>query len=283
MLARLLADTPTLVLLLAFMAIGVGIVLLVSWLFYDRFIAMAQESPTPEEDSEEDGAPAAPVIPRTYDLRSRVLAFTTLAFVFMLAFVLNTFWGDVQGAQSATQSEASHLAQLSTLAQRIEDPQRSDAVQAAILSYTDTIVNEQWPLLEVADSDAASAVAIEATSALSAAVFAAREGDESSPPAVWDEIQATMSELSQDSVDRLRELPASTAAWRVGIVIVLGFTMLITTAAFLPTRKRAYLAGLVIMAALTSLLIFAMVQASNPYAKNITPEPLIKAVQLSAP
>ena len=100
---------------------------------------------------------------------------------------------------------------------------------------------------------------------------------------MWDEIQATLSELGQDSVDRLHELPASTAAWRVGIVIVLGFTMLITTAAFLPTRKRAYRAGLVIMAALTSLLIFAMVQASNPYAKNITPEPLIKAVQLSAP
>ena len=52
MTSRLLTDLPPLALLLIFIAIAVGIVLVVSWLFYDKFILWAQMPPKPEESEE---------------------------------------------------------------------------------------------------------------------------------------------------------------------------------------------------------------------------------------
>ncbi|HAN70200.1 MAG TPA: hypothetical protein DCQ36_01235, partial [Actinobacteria bacterium] len=184
MVPSLLAETPAPILLLAFLVIGVGGILLVSHLFYGRFIAMVQEDPVPETGSDADSESSTessaeadtkadakaestePVTPGPNDLRGRVLTFTTLAFVFMLAFVLNTSWGNVQDAQYATQTEGAAIAQLLNLTDHFEDPQTAEAVQTAVLDYTNTIVNEQWPLLEVADGLGASAVGLTASTAL---------------------------------------------------------------------------------------------------------------------
>jgi hypothetical protein len=186
----------------------------------------------------------------------------------------------VQDAQYATQTEGAAIAQLLNLTDHFEDPQTAEAVQTAVLDYTNTIVNEQWPLLEVADGLGASAVGLTASTALGDRIPAAKAADESSSP-VWGQIEATLGDLGQASIDRLRDLPTSNAPFRIALVIVLGATMLIATAAFLPTRIKAYRAALVLMAALVSLLVFAMVQTSNPYAQNITPAPLVLAERLS--
>ena len=132
----------------------------------------------------------------------------------------------------------------------------------------------------MADGLGASAVGLTASTALGDKILAAKAADESSSP-VWGQIETTLGNLGQASIDRLRDLPTSNAPFRIGLVIVLGATMLIATAAFLPTRIKAYRAALVLMAALVSLLVFAMVQTSNPYAQNITPALLVLAERLS--
>lgn len=271
-------------LLLIFIAIAVGIVLVVSWLFYDKFILWAQLPPKPEEneDGDENAAPAEPVIPSTYDLWGRLVGFATLAFVFMLAFVLNTFWGNVQAAQSASQSEAANLARLSSLAQDLPDREGAAAIDQAIAVYAASIAEEQWPLLSVADRSAASAAAIEASTALVSTVQRVQRADTSSSPA-WNWINSTLSDLGQDTKDRLGQLPASSAATRVWTVIVLGLAMLIMTTAFFPTRVKAYRVSISILAALTALLVFVMVQASNPYAQHVTPEAYVNGPPTNSP
>ena len=91
--ANLLSEAPPLLVLIIFVAIGVGIVLLISWVFYDTFIAMVQRSDDNDQATGDPGkdTPSKPSIPGTSDLFSRLLGFTTFAFVFMLAFVLSTF------------------------------------------------------------------------------------------------------------------------------------------------------------------------------------------------
>lgn len=266
----LLADLPPYATLLIFVGVSVGLVLLISWIFYDSFVAMAQPNPEPEASESSDSASHKPVVPSTYDLWQRLLAFTTLAFVFMLAFVLNTFWGNVQAAQDASQSEASHVARLSSLARNIPDQTSAEAVQKAINAYADSVSTQQWPLLRVADRTGASEEAFASSNALAEVIIRAQAADTTNSP-IWGNISSTLSDLGQDSSDRLGQLPAGSAPSRVGIVIVLGVAMLLMTTAFLPTRVRPYRISISIMAALTSLLIFVMVEASNPYAHHVTP------------
>jgi Protein of unknown function (DUF4239) len=281
--SRLLADLPPLALLLTFVAIAVAIVLGVSWLFYDKFILWAQMPPKPEES--EDGAdsetPPEPVVPSTYDLFGRLVGFATLAFVFMLAFVLNTFWSNVQAAQSATQSESANLARLSCLAEDIPDPAGAGAVQQAVLDYAASITEEQWPLLRLADGSGAASVAFDANVKLVDAVRTVQDADTSSSR-VWNWIDSTVSDISDDSEERLAQLPAGSAATRVWTVIILGLAMLLMTTAFFPTRVKAYRVSISVLAALTALLVFVMVQASNPYAQHVTPELFLEAKQTSS-
>lgn len=280
MTSRLLADLPPLVTLLIFIAVAVGIVLVVSWLFYDKFILWAQFTPAPEK-SGDDGdveTPAEPVVPSTYDLFGRLVGFATLAFVFMLAFVLNTFWSNVQAAQSATQSEAANLARLSSLTADIPDRASADAIQQAIVAYAESMAEEQWPLLSMADGPGASSAAIDANFALVQTIRQAQEADTSSSN-IWSWIDSTVSDLGDDSEDRLAQLPASSASTRVWMVIILGLAMLLMTTAFFPTRVKAYRVCISILAALTALLVFVMVQASNPYAQHVTPENFMQAKQ----
>ncbi len=280
MTSRFLTDLPPLATLLIFIAVAVGIVLVVSWLFYDKFILWAQMPPKPEEnkDGEESSTPAEPVVPSTYDLFGRLVGFATLAFVFMLAFVLNTFWSNVQAAQSATQSEAANLARLSSLTADIPDRASADAIQQAIVAYAESMAEEQWPLLSVADGPGASAAAIDANIALVQTVRQAQATDTSSSM-VWNWIYSTLSDLGDDAEDRLAQLPASSASARVWMVIILGIAMLLMTTAFFPTRVKAYRVSISILAALTALLVFVMVQASNPYAQHVTPENFLQAKQ----
>ncbi|HAN70945.1 MAG TPA: hypothetical protein DCQ36_05075 [Actinobacteria bacterium] len=269
-------------LLLVFIAIAVGIVLLVSWIFYDKFILMAQVPPKPKEGEDDSDAPKEPVVPGTYDLFGRMVGFTTLAFVFMLAFVLNTFWTNVQTAQSATQSESANLARLSSLAEDIPDPASAAAVQKAVAEYAASITDVQWPLLRVADNTGATSAVFDANIALFQTIQQAQEADGSSSR-VWNWIDSTMSDLGQDSADRLGQLPAGSAAARIWTVVILGLAMLIMTTAFMPTRVKPYRISISILAALTALMVFVMVQASNPYAQHVTPEIFMDARQSGSP
>jgi hypothetical protein len=277
-----LSDLPPGVLLLVFIAIAVGIVLLVSWIFYDKFILMAQVPPKPKEGEDDSDAPKEPVVPGTYDLFGRMVGFTTLAFVFMLAFVLNTFWTNVQTAQSATQSESANLARLSSLAEDIPDPASAAAVQRAVADYAASITDMQWPLLRVADNTAATSAVFDANIALFQTIQQAQEADGSSSR-VWNWIDSTMSDLGQDSEERLGQLPAGSAAARIWTVVILGLAMLIMTTAFMPTRVKPYRISISILAALTALMVFVMVQASNPYAQHVTPEIFMDARQSGSP
>lgn len=223
-------------LLLVFISIAVGIVLVVSWVFYDKFILMAQLPPKEEEGE----------------------------------------------ADSETLSESANLARLSSLAEDIPDPAGAAAVQEAVADYAASITEVQWPLLRVADNSAATSAVFDANITLFETIQQVQEADSSSSR-VWNWIDSTMSDLGQDSEDRLGQLPASSASARVWTVIILGLAMLIMTTAFFPTRVKAYRISISVLAALTALMVFVMVQASNPYAQHVTPEVFMDAQHSGSP
>ena len=110
----------------------------------------------------------------------------------------------------------------------------------------------------------------------------AQVADTSDSP-VWSNLRSALSDLSHDSSDRLSQVPSGSSASSIGTVIVLGLAMLLMTTAFLPTRVRAYRVAISILAALTSLLLFVMVEASNPYVHYVSPPEIITSNSISPP
>ncbi len=187
----------------------------------------------------------------------------------------------MQAAQDASQSVAADVTRLSGLANHIPDSAGADAVERAISTYRSSLVSKQWPLLQSADWEGAASGEVQSTGALVNVVLTARDADKTSSP-IWGDIASTLSTLSQDSASQIDQLPASSAAMRIWTVVVLGVAMLLMTTAFFPTRVRPYRLAISIMAALTSLLVFMVVEASNPYAHHDPPSQLVQQLKSGA-
>ena len=276
MFSRLLVDIPPVLLFLVFAACGVAFALIVASLGYNWFLTLVQEPPKPPESVDEgqaatsaDVAPA-PKVPGPWDLFSRVLTVVSLAFVFILALTLNTFWSNAQDAQTASLNEQNQIVRIISMAKSLSDPANTEALTNAAKAYASDVVENQWPLLEVANRDAAAQLQGQAAEDLGNVVMEIGKAG-ASDDQIWGEIQSAVVDLGQNSLDRLSNLPDDNAPMVVVLVIVLGLVLIGLTAAWLPTKPVTYRTSLSIMAVIIALLCFMMVQASNPYAQHVKP------------
>lgn len=243
--------------LLLAIGITVGLTLLFVSLFYNNILKLNESPPAKANDTDPDPAPSVK------DLGGRLIALTTFAFVFLLGFGFSQFWSTAHDARDAVVSETIDFQRSYAAAQQL--PQEIGApVLLALDNYRSSVVNVEWPLMQGAEENKLADARFETGTKLSSAVYTAMEADKSDPE-LMSLLSGSVDNLLSDGIDRTKAMPSPMAVSVVTLVFILGIANLMAIAVFQPSRKKANLAIMACMAALTALLLFALVEISNPY------------------
>lgn len=268
-----MSSVPAAARLLLAIGISVGITLLMVRLTHRRLIDLSAKDAEAKEKRQElieaGDTDVPPLPPESYNLANRVLGLTSAGFVFLLAFTLGNFWGTSSDARTATQTEVADWARATSLSRTI---QGAESVGAALESYRASVVGEQWQLLQEADPTAASNVQRQVSERISDALFALEPEAKGSPQ--WGQLTAAVDDMLDQARDRIDAVPNDSAPGVIALIFVLGITNLSMAAVFQPARlgPNMFLMGL--MAAITAVMLFVLVEASNPYvgALAVTPQ-----------
>jgi hypothetical protein len=255
--------------LLLALGISVGVSLVFVWVFHDRMLRMDDKNveAAEKDEAQEDVNPDAPrpvKIPNTVDLAQRVLGLTATGFVFLLAFTFGDFWGKHGAASSAIIDEGTMYARAVSIAEMIPADQGGTQMTAALEKYRQDISELQWPLLQQADSAGAYAVQVQATGAIDRAAIAASRAGASKLPE-WNLLTDSLTNMTSDATQRISQLPRSNVPVILMMIGLLGLANLVLTAAFQAVRRGPNLLLIGVMAGITALLMFLVVEASNPF------------------
>ena len=264
-----LNDVSPAVRLLLALVVTVGITLLAVWLLHSRCLALAALDVPPDDDEAEDGDSAATTAkaPRPLparDLAGRVLALTGVGFVFLFTFTFANFWNNAQAATTAVQNEEWAYARALASAEALPSSPETAAIVAALHTYANSVQTDEWNLMRNADARGASHVHAKAGDNIATAVLAASNSDAAKSPA-WSAMESAISDMISDGSDRIMQLPGPSAPAVIFLIFVLGISNLAITAAFQPTRLQPNLVLMGLMATITGLLLFLVVEASNIY------------------
>ena len=273
MFATFMHTVPAPVRLMLAIAITVGITVLMVKVTHERLVAFSARDHEDKEAREaliEAGDKDVPPLPpETYNLANRVLGLTGTGFVFLLAFTLGNFWGASSDARTATQAEVADWARATSLARTIDG---GEALRGALEAYRASVVGEQWTLLEEADAVAASKVQRRVSEQVSDAVFALEPAAKESPQ--WAQLTAAVDDMLDQARDRIDAVPNPSAPGVISLIFVLAITNLAMAAVFQPARLGPNLFLMGLMAAITAVMLFVLVEAANPYvgAVAVTPQ-----------
>ena len=268
-----MVDVPPFWRLVLAIGITVGVTLLMVWLFHGRVLAlnakdeMAKDARNARKQAAEDAGETfdEPPLPApAYELSGRAIGLTTTAFVFLLAFVFGNFWQASKAATAATEAEAADFARARVVASKIAPDKGGPQVLAALEAYQNDVMNQQWPLLEHADSPAAYTTLVEAGLPVADALLeASKAGADNAPE--WESLTSAVDDMFDQGRNRVDALPNRAAPGALAVIFILGITNLVLVALFIPVRLGANLFLMGMMAAITALLLFIVVEASNPY------------------
>jgi hypothetical protein len=271
--ATFLDAVPGWLRLLLAIAITVGVSLTFVAVFHERILAMGDESHGKDDEAEEESGggeeddedhnqgPIKP--PPTFYLGGRAISLVSVAFIFIFAFCVNNFWTNNQDARSAVQTEASDMTRISALAESMGPPAGTPVLDS-IAAYRRSILEIEWPLMSQADVTAASQAHEKASLAVATALLKAENlGARNSPE--WSPLTKALDDMVSQGKERTNYLPTPAAPGMIGLIFVLGLTNLALTAAYQPARLRQNLFLIGVMAAITALMFFLVVEASNPY------------------
>lgn len=263
---------PASVRLLLAIVITVGVTLLLVRLTHRRLVELSVKDHDAqvlrEERVEAGETDVPPLPPESFNLANRVLGLTSAGFVFLLAFTLGNFWGTSADARSATQTEVADWARASSLSRSIEG---GEPLTAALEAYRTSVLEVQWPLLQEADGVAASKVQREASERVSDAVFALEPADQDAPQ--WSQITTAVDDMLDQARDRIDAVPNPAAPGVIALIFVLGITNLAMAAVFQPARLGPNLFLMGLMAAITAVMLFVLVEAANPYVGAVAVSP----------
>ncbi len=217
-----------------------------------------------DDDEEEDEGPRKP--PKPFYLAGRIMAITMTAFVFLLAFTLNNFWGNSQDARVAVEEESGDYQSLLIAAESLPEGPHKDAVTAAVKNYGDTVVQQEWPLLIQADSADALPLHLRAGRDLAKATLLAEVPEETKSTTAWSIFTDTVPDMVQQGTDRIHQLPRHQAPGVIGLIFLLAILNLAVTAAYQPAPLVQNVVLMGLMAGIVGLLLFILVEASNPFA-----------------
>ncbi|MEI6362859.1 MAG: hypothetical protein WCP95_12070 [Actinomycetes bacterium] len=270
-----ITQVPPGVRLLLALAITIGVSLACVKFFHNRMIHFddknreAADKARAEAEAREE-AEEPPISPRyegppeTFYLAQRVLGLTATGFVFLLAFTLANFWGNANAARTATVDEASMFARAVALSASIPADQGGDQLRAGLKQYGRDVQVVQWPFLMRADSDAANNAQVLASSAVGKATLEAGRAGASKLPE-WGLLTDSLKDMTADATTRVTQLPGPFVPAIIWVIAMLGLVNLSLSAAFQPSRIGPNLFLIGIMAGITGLLIFLVVETSNPF------------------
>ena len=251
------AISPTVRLIIA-LVLMVGISIGMVALFYKGILKVTAIPPKKVKDTDPDPPPSV------RDVSNRVIALTTFGFVFLFGFAFSQLWGITKDARDAVLSESIDFHRVVALAAQLPDAQRTPMMNA-LNQYASTIENVEWPLMKAADTDALARVRFASSAKLTDAVYQTRATDQGDQ-VVWDKLTDSVDDLLSDGIDRTQALPGTLAAVIIGVVFVLGIVNLVTIASFQTTKRSTFLVVVGIMAGVTALMLFALIEISNPYS-----------------
>lgn len=274
--AWLFAELPGVVRLLIAEILFVGITCLVVWRFHARIVALSAGEPWPpadHEDEDEDEEKEKEKEkrnkkdgPEPFNLAGRIMAITMTAFVFLLAFTLNNFWGNAQDARVAVEEEGADYQSLLIAAHGLPDGPFKDDLQKALENYGQSVITQEWPLLEQADSAEALIVHRRLGRELAAVTILQEPPADVAKSPAWPSISTTVTNMLEQGTQRIHQLPRPQAPNVIALIFLLAIINLAVTAAYQPARpvsQNVFLMGL--MAGIVALMLFILVEASNPF------------------
>ena len=278
MFEEFMVNTPPFVRWLVAVVISVGVTVAFVKVFHQRALAFNGRDDVDsdarkarlraaEKAAEAAGEPAPtepPLPPAMYNLSGRLLALTTTAFVFLLAFTFGNFWQNTKAANSATEAEAAYWVQAVVLSEPIPAEQGGEQIKQALNSYRDSVDDTQWPMMQRGNATDAYRTQLFDGVELGKALLAAQEAGASSAP-TWDSMESAVTSMLEQGRYRIDALPGRAAPGAILVVFVLGVSTLVLTGIFQPSRLGANLAIMGIMAAIVATLLFVLVETSNPY------------------
>lgn len=268
-----MVDVPPVLRLLLAIGITVGVTLLMVRLFRRKVLALnatddiAKDARNARKQAAEDaGEPfdEPPLPPPAYELSGRVIGLTTTAFVFLLAFVFGNFWQASKAATSATEAEAAEFSRARVVAAQLPADKGGPQLVAALEAYQQDVVDTQWPLLEQADSAAAYSTLLDAGLPVAQALLEASKAGADELPE-WDSLKTAVDNMFDQGRYRVDALPNNAAPGALAVIFTLGIMNLALVALFIPARLGANVFLMAMMATITALLLFVVVEASNPY------------------
>jgi len=267
--SEFMIQVPPGVRLLLALLVSIGVSLVFVWVFHDRMLRLDDKNlDAAEKAKAEEGvdasAPRPAKAPDTVYLAQRVLGLTATGFVFLLAFTLGNFWGNHGDARSAALDEATMYARAVSIAEMIPADQGGTQMTAALEKYRHDISKVQGPLLQRADSAGAYAVQSQASGAIGKATVAASRAGASKLPE-WNLLTDSLNNMTSDATQRIAQLPGSDVPGILWMIAILGLANLVLTAAFQAARLGPNLLLIGGMAGITALLMFLLVEASNPF------------------
>lgn len=186
------------------------------------------------------------------------------AFVFLLAFSLGQFWGNVTDARSAVEAEQSaYTRAVAILSTYPETPERA-RLRAALDAYALGVREQEAPLLRRGNSEQTYREHARTSADVSSAALAAEVAGYGSTPQ-WAPLSAALTDLASNGTDRIDAAPQPYVPGLVVVIGLLGITNLALTVAFQPARRGPNLFLVGLMSVITALLLFVLLEASNPF------------------
>ncbi|MEI2716321.1 MAG: hypothetical protein V9E98_04890 [Candidatus Nanopelagicales bacterium] len=293
MMAWLFAEVPGWVRLLLTVAITVAITVVIVWRFHDRILALSNGDPWPPEpqetaeesdgkadketdDDKDDDDSGKP--PKPFYLAGRIMAITTTAFVFLLAFTLNNFWGNAQDARVALEEEGGYYQSAVLAAAGLPDGPHKDAVLEALRGYGTAVVEQEWPLLEQANSVEALNLHRRLGAELARVTVLADPPAEVTNDPSWGAITTAIPDILDQGTQRIHQLPRPQAPGIIGLIFLLAILNLAVTAAYQPAPLVQNMVLMGLMAGIVALMLFILVETSNPFAGSgaVLPTPFLR-------
>lgn len=300
--AWLFAEVPGSVRFVLALVITVSITVFIVWRFHDRILALSNGDPWPpeveeakgpaetesatdresesdtssgdgtEDESDEDG-PTKP--PKPFYLAGRIMAITMTAFVFLLAFTLNNFWGNAQDARVALEEEGGYYQSALVAAAGLPTGSHKEAALAALRGYGTAVVEQEWPLLEQADSAEVLALHRKLGAELAEVTVLAQPPAEVANDPSWEALTTAVPDILDQGTQRIHQLPRPQAPGIIGLIFLLAILNLAVTAAYQPAPLVQNMVLMGLMAAIVALMLFILVETSNPFAGSgaILPTP----------
>ncbi len=209
---------------------------------------------------------------RANDMVTLTVEFVGLAYAIMVGFVIVNLWQDQTDAREAVSQEASALRDIATLSEVL--PADSARIAAAVRTYCDVVVNDEWPLLR---NGTRSERGHDAADGVLRAITAV---DASDPLA--DKLQSSMIDSFKEFTGlrthrvALADVQLARELWL--LVILASVSLILLVAAFESEGSKWHIGATMVVAATIGTILFVVVALSYPFSGDVSvsPSPFIE-------